>query len=204
MTPFVTHEGVAAPLERAQVNTDLIAPARFLKRGRQDGFGDALFADLRGTMDGDRPFVLDRDGMAAASVLVAGENFGCGSSREHAVWALMDFGFRVIVAKSFADIFYNNAAQNGLLAVSLPASDIGALWHACAMNPGLTAKADLPRQEITYADRSARFAIDAYRKDMLRQGLSEIAMTLKDLRAVRDFERGRAEDRPWLSHPKQA
>lgn len=204
MTPFVTHEGVAAPLERAQVNTDLIAPARFLKRGRQDGFGDALFADLRGTMDGDRPFVLDRDGMAAASVLVAGENFGCGSSREHAVWALMDFGFRVIIAESFADIFYNNAAQNGLLAVSLPASDIGALWHACAMNPGLTAKADLPRQEITYADRSARFAIDAYRKDMLRQGLSEIAMTLKDLKAVRDFERGRAEDRPWLSHPKQA
>lgn len=204
MTPFVTHEGVAAPLERAQVNTDLIAPARFLKRGRQDGFGDALFADLRGTMDGDRPFVLDRDGMAAASVLVAGENFGCGSSREHAVWALMDFGFRVIIAESFADIFYNNAAQNGLLAVSLPASDIGALWRACAMNPGLTAKADLPRQEITYADRSARFAIDAYRKDMLRQGLSEIAMTLKDLKAVRDFERGRAEDRPWLSHPKQA
>ena len=204
MTPFVTHEGVAAPLERAQVNTDLIAPARFLKRGRQDGFGDALFADLRGTMDGDRPFVLDRDGMAAASVLVAGENFGCGSSREHAVWALMDFGFRVIVAESFADIFYNNAAQNGLLAVSLPASDIGALWRACAMNPGLTAKADLSRQEITYADRSARFAIDAYRKDMLRQGLSEIAMTLKDLKAVRDFERGRAEDRPWLSHPKQA
>lgn len=204
MTPFVTHEGVAAPLERAQVNTDLIAPARFLKRGRQDGFGDALFADLRGTMDGDRPFVLDRDGMAAASVLVAGENFGCGSSREHAVWALMDFGFRVIIAESFADIFYNNAAQNGLLAVSLPASDIGALWRACAMNPGLTAKADLSRQEITYADRSARFAIDAYRKDMLRQGLSEIAMTLKDLKAVRDFERGRAEDRPWLSHPKQA
>lgn len=204
MTPFLTHEGVAAPLEHAHANTDLITPARFLRRGRRDGFDDALFADLRGTMDGDRPFVLDRDGMAAASVLVAGANFGCGSSREHAVWALMDFGFRVVIAESFADIFYNNAAQNGLLAVSLPASEIRALWQACAMNPGMTVKADLSRQEITYADCSARFAIDAYRKDMLQQGLSEIAMTLKDLETVRDFERVRAKDRPWLSHPKQA
>ena len=204
MTPFLTHEGVAAPLEHAHANTDLITPARFLRRGRRDGFDAALFADLRGTMDGDRPFVLDRDGMAAASVLVAGANFGCGSSREHAVWALMDFGFRVVIAESFADIFYNNAAQNGLLAVSLPASEIRALWQACAMNPGMTVKADLSRQEITYADCSARFAIDAYRKDMLQQGLSEIAMTLKDLETVRDFERVRAKDRPWLSHPKQA
>ena len=204
MTPFLTHEGVAAPLEHAHANTDLITPARFLRRGRRDGFDDALFADLRGTMDGDRPFVLDRDGMAAASVLVAGANFGCGSSREHAVWAVMDFGFRVVIAESFADIFYNNAAQNGLLAVSLPASEIRALWQACAMNPGMAVKADLSRQEITYADRSAKFAIDAYRKDMLQQGLSEIAMTLKDLEAVRDFERVRAEDQPWLSHPKQA
>ena len=203
MTPFMTHEGVAAPLEHAHVNTDLIIPARFLQRGRRDGFGDALFADLRGTMDGDRPFVLDRNGMADASVLVTGENFGCGSSREHAVWALMDFGFRVIIARDFADIFYNNAAQNGLLAVSLPASDIRALWHACAMTAGMTVKTDLPRQEITYADRSTTFAINPYRKDMLQQGLSEIAMTLKDLETVRDFERVRAQDRPWLSHPKQ-
>lgn len=204
MTPFEIHEGLVAPLQRAQVNTDLIAPARFLRRQRRDGFGDALFADLRGTMgDGDQPFVLDRVGMSDASILVAGENFGCGSSREHAVWALMDYGFRVVIAPGFADIFFNNAAQNGLLAVALPASDVRSIWQACLEQPDLRMTADLPQQVIRYAGHSVGFEIDAYRKDMLRQGLSEIAMTLRDVEAIQNFERHRASESPWLSNPSK-
>ena len=205
MTPFVVHTGIGAPLERAHVNTDLIAPARFLLRSRSEGFSDVLFADLRGGGHGQSDaFVLDTPPFDRASVLVAGENFGCGSSREHAVWALMDYGFRAVVAPDFADIFHTNAIQNGLLVVKLPMPEIRALWDALDDAAGLEIAIDLPEQRVRYGDHAAGFEIDPYQKNLLLRGLSEIDVTLEDIAEIRAFERARAEQRPWLAHPKQA
>ncbi|MBF9052245.1 3-isopropylmalate dehydratase small subunit [Roseobacter sp. HKCCD9010] len=204
MTPFDRHTGIAAPLLRANVNTDLITPARFLCRSRADGFADTLFADLQNSKaeDGTR-FILSTPPFDRASILVAGENFGCGSSREHAVWALVDYGIKVVIASSFADIFYNNAIQNGLLPVRLSERDMHRLAMVIEARPGMTLTADLGQQLITCEGLKLIFEIDPYRKEQLLRGLSEIDLTLDALDRIQAFEARRSAEVPWLMKSKQ-
>jgi len=204
MTPFDRHTGIAAPLPRANINTDLIAPARFLSRARADGFAEALFADLRGTAGDDAaPFILSEPPFDTASILVAGDNFGCGSSREHAVWALLDYGIRVVIAPSFADIFYNNSIQNGLLPVCLAARDVQRLIADIDASPGLTITADLELQSIQCGSLELTFDIDTYRRDQLLRGLSEIDITLDAVDRIQAFEAKRFDQAPWLIPSQQ-
>jgi 3-isopropylmalate/(R)-2-methylmalate dehydratase small subunit len=199
MQAFTTHSGHAAVLPGSNIDTDQIVPARFLVRGRRDGFADALFADLRG----DPGFVLNTEPACRASVLVAGDNFGCGSSREHAVWSLVDFGFRALIAPSFADIFFNNATQNGLLAIVADASLVARLSEILADAPAIEISIDLPVQQVQCGDCRFGFEIAPSRKEMLLNGLSETASTLRDLPRIERFERDRLGTHPWLAAPRR-
>jgi 3-isopropylmalate/(R)-2-methylmalate dehydratase small subunit len=195
MTPFTVHTGRAAALPRVNVDTDQIIPKQFLKRVERTGFGQYLFYDWRFLPDGspNPTFELNRPGAAGATILVTGANFGCGSSREHAPWALAEYGFRAIVAPSFADIFYGNCCQNGLLPVRLGEAEIAQLLERVgAAEDGYELTVDLTRQRVT--DRhgfDAAFEIDPYRRDMLLQGLDEVGLTLRHESAIAAFERGR-------------
>jgi 3-isopropylmalate/(R)-2-methylmalate dehydratase small subunit len=187
MQPFRVHTGRAAVLPRANVDTDQIIPKQFLKRIERSGFGQFLFHDWRK----EPGFELNRPEAQGATILVAGENFGCGSSREHAPWALGDYGFRAIIAPSFADIFFGNCCQNGLLPVVLPAADVERLLQLGARGP-LDLTVDLERCEVTGPDGfRAAFAIDAYRRAMLLEGLDEIGRTLKLESRIAAYERQR-------------
>ena len=210
MTPFTSHRGLAAPLDRRHVDTDAIIPKQYLKSVRRTGFGPNLFDDWRylapGGPDSDhaaRPrnpeFVLNRPRYRDASILVAGENFGCGSSREHAVWAFLDAGFRAIIAPSFADIFDTNAAKNGLLTVVLPAEAVRALMQEIEQHEGCRLAVDLEAQTVT-ADSGAvhAFTSDPERKRRLLEGLDDIALTLQHADEVRAFEAARRTQAPWL------
>jgi 3-isopropylmalate/(R)-2-methylmalate dehydratase small subunit len=194
MQPFTTLTAIAAPLPIANVDTDKILAARFLKTVERAGLGKALFASLRE----DPEFVLNRKPWDQAGILIAGENFGCGSSREHAPWALVDFGIRCVIAPSIADIFYNNCFKNGILAIRLPSEEAWALMALAGDVETARLVVDLEQQSITAAGRSFRFAIDAKRKHDLRHGIDEIAETLKYTEDIDLHEMVTAQERPWL------
>jgi 3-isopropylmalate/(R)-2-methylmalate dehydratase small subunit len=201
MIPFVTLDAVAAPLDIANCNTDQILPARFLKKPRAGGYGQFLFHDLRFAADGaPRPgFVLDRPGYAGAAILVADNNFGCGSSREGAVYALLDAGIRAVVAPGFGDIFFNNCFKNGVLPIVLPADAVARMRRLLNATPGATMFIDLPNQQAIGPDGTPHaFAVDALRKQCLIEGLDDIRLTLKHDAAIAAFETARDAELPWL------
>lgn len=189
MQPFTTHEGLVAPIDRANVDTDQIIPKQFLKRIERTGFGQFLFFDWRFEPNGqERPeFILNQAPYRQATILLARANFGCGSSREHAPWALADFGFRVLIAPSFADIFLNNCFQNGLLPIVLPTAVVDELFRRA--QPGYRLRVDLASQRLTDSQGGDfAFEIDAYRKESLLQGLDEIGRTLTFSEAIAAYE----------------
>jgi 3-isopropylmalate/(R)-2-methylmalate dehydratase small subunit len=196
MQPFTKHSGRAVSLPRANVDTDQIIPKQFLKRIERTGFGPSLFFDWRYLPDGspNPDFELNRPGTEGATILIAGSNFGCGSSREHAPWALADYGFRAIVAPSFADIFFGNCCQNGLLPVVLPEPQVQELFRRTEAAPwGYDLTIDLVQQSVRDARGfQAGFVMDEYRREMLLQGLDEIGKTLRNEAAIAAFERRRA------------
>jgi len=195
MQRFEHHSGRVVALPRANVDTDQIIPKQFLKRIERTGFGPCLFFDWRYLADGspDPGFELNRPAASGASVLVAGPNFGCGSSREHAPWALADYGFRALIAPSFADIFYGNCCQNGLLPVVLQAGEVEALQRRAATAEPYEVTVDLVGQRVSdAAGFDARFEIDPYRREMLLRGLDEIGRTLEQEARIAAFERRRA------------
>jgi 3-isopropylmalate/(R)-2-methylmalate dehydratase small subunit len=194
MQPFLSHRGRVAPLCRANVDTDQIIPKQFLKRIERTGFGSVLFYDWRYLPDGsDNPeFELNRSESRGATILLAGANFGCGSSREHAPWALADYGFRAIIAPSFADIFYSNCCQNGLLPVSLSEIVVDDLFARCADSPQYELTIDLGSQSVRDDHGlDLRFDIEPYRREMLLLGLDEIGRTLLNESSIAAYERGR-------------
>ena len=194
MEPFVTLTAPAVPLDIANIDTDQLLPARFLKKPRRAGYGNFLFHDER------KPgFPLDDPAYAGARVLVTDRNFGCGSSREGAVYALVDGGFRCVVAPSFGDIFAANAAKNGLLTITLPEDAAAALRRQLQEAPGAEVIVDLPAQTLTGPDgRALSFAIDPFKKECLVEGLDDVALTLRHQDAIDAFDRADAEARPWV------
>jgi 3-isopropylmalate/(R)-2-methylmalate dehydratase small subunit len=211
MDNFTHHAGLVVPLDRGNVDTDAIVPKQFLKSIRRSGFGVNLFDAWRyldiGEPDQDcshRPlnpdFVLNQPRYQGASILLARENFGCGSSREHAPWALADYGFRVIIAPSFAEIFYNNCFKNGLLPIVLAEEEVDALFAACAGTPGFRLEVDLPAQTVTWpgAARTCRFEVDPSRKHRLLHGLDDIALTISHADKIKAYEAWRRQEEPWV------
>ncbi|NHH86503.1 3-isopropylmalate dehydratase small subunit [Cobetia sp. cqz5-12] len=210
MEKFIRQQGLVAPLDRANVDTDLIIPKQFLKSIKRTGFGPNLFDELRYLDEGyigqdisKRPlnpdFVLNQPRYSGASVLLARRNFGCGSSREHAPWALTDFGFRVVIAPSFADIFYNNSFKNGLLLITLDEDTVDRLFKEAEAVEGYRLDIDLEAQAvITPSGESIPFEVDSFRKHCLMEGLDDIGLTLKDQDAIDSFEKRHRTERPWL------
>jgi 3-isopropylmalate/(R)-2-methylmalate dehydratase small subunit len=193
MDAFTTHTGTAAPLRRSNVDTDQIIPAEYLKRITRTGFEDGLFRAWR-TNEPD--FVLNQPQYAGASVLVAGPDFGTGSSREHAVWALMDGGFRAVISSRFADIFRNNSTKAGLLTVLLPQADVEALWAAVEADPDLQVTVDLNAKQVTYRDVTVPFEIDDYTRWRLLEGLDDVGLTERNLPDIEAFEATRSSFLP--------
>jgi 3-isopropylmalate/(R)-2-methylmalate dehydratase small subunit len=194
MEPFVRHEGLAAPLDRVNVDTDAIIPKQFLKRIERTGFGEFLFFDWRFLPDGkENPeFILNRPPFRQASILLARANFGCGSSREHAPWALADFGIKAVVAPSFADIFYNNCFKNGMLPVRLSDAQIEELFQRAGRPDGCRLTIDLEKQTVSDgAGFSATFEVDPFRRKCLLEGLDDIGLTLKNEPHIAAYEAGR-------------
>ena len=200
MEKFTTLTGIAAHLPMINVDTDMIIPKQYLKTIKRTGLGEGLFAELRYDEDG-KPlpdFVLHQKPYTDATILIAGDNFGCGSSREHAPWALLDFGFRCIVAPSFADIFYNNCFKNGILPIVLPQSEIDKLIDDAARGDNARLTVDLQAQEIRGPDGGViKFDVDPHRKRCLIEGLDDIGLTLEKADAIEQFERQNAASRPW-------
>jgi 3-isopropylmalate/(R)-2-methylmalate dehydratase small subunit len=210
MKALTQHRGRVAPMDRANVDTDLIIPKQFLKSIKRSGFGPNLFDELRYLDEGQpgqdcsgRPlnpdFPLNFPRYEGASVLLARENFGCGSSREHAPWALEDYGFRAIIAPSFADIFYNNCFKNGVLPVALPADVVDTLFKELYAEEGYELTVDLVACEVSTTDgRRFAFEVDTYRRQCLLEGLDDIGVTLKSAEAISSYEARRAVEAPWL------
>ncbi len=200
MQKFTTLTGVAAPLEIMNVDTDMIIPKQYLKTIARTGLGKGLFSELRYLEDGcENPdFVLNRPGWREAKILVAGDNFGCGSSREHAPWALLDFGLRCVISTSFADIFYSNCFKNGILPIKVSQGDLDKLIDDAKRGANATLTVDLEAQEICGPDGGVvRFEIDPFRKHCLLHGLDEIALTLEKADRIAGFETQAAAARPW-------
>src|SRR6185437_6349233 len=200
MEPFKKLDGIAAPLNMINVDTDMIIPKQFLKTIRRTGLGKALFDEMRYRADGSEnpDFVLNKPAYRKAEILVAGENFGCGSSREHAPWALLDFGIRCVIAPSFADIFFNNCFQNGVLPIKLPAETVALLMDDAQKGANARLTVDLAKQTITRPDGSTvSFDIDPFRKDCLLKGLDDIGITLQKERAISAFEAKQRVQEPW-------
>jgi 3-isopropylmalate/(R)-2-methylmalate dehydratase small subunit len=210
MEKFSTLDGIVAPLDRPNVDTDAIIPKQFLKSIHRTGFGPNLFDEWR-YLDHGEPgmdnskrqpnpdFVLNQPRYRDAAILLGRGNFGCGSSREHAVWALLDYGFRAVIAPSFADIFFNNCFKNGVLPVVLDADTIDRLFAAVDTSPGYRLSVDLPAQEISTPEQEIiPFTVDAFRKNCLIRGLDDIGLTLEHADAIRAFEAQRRMDAPWL------
>lgn len=210
MKKFTQFEGLVAPLDRANVDTDAIIPKQFLKSIKRSGFGPNLFDEWRyldhgepGMDNSQRPlnpdFVLNQPRYRGAQILLARENFGCGSSREHAPWALEDYGFRVIIAPSFADIFFNNCFKNGLLPIQLSAAQVDTLFREVAAQEGYTLKVDLAQQTLSAPDGTVYpFEVDAFRKHCLLNGLDDIGLTLQHVDDIRAFETRHKAEQPWL------
>jgi 3-isopropylmalate/(R)-2-methylmalate dehydratase small subunit len=210
MQEFTVEQGLVIPIDRPNVDTDAIIPKQFLKSIQRSGFGPNLFDEWRyldlgqpGEPCEGRPlnteFVLNQPRYQGASILLARENFGCGSSREHAVWALEDFGIRVVIAPSFADIFFNNTSKNGILAIELEEMVVARLFEAVATQPGYEIGVDLPNQTITLPDGSVlAFEVDAFKKDCLIKGLDDIGLTLGYTDEIKAYEQRRQQEAPWL------
>ncbi|WP_315043912.1 3-isopropylmalate dehydratase small subunit [Faucicola mancuniensis] len=209
MKKYTTEQGIVAPLDRSNVDTDLIIPKQFLKSIKRTGFGVNLFDELRYMDEGylgqdnhKRPknpdFVLNQPRYQGASILLARENFGCGSSREHAPWALEEYGFRTVIAPSFADIFFNNCFKNGMLPVILSEADVDELFNECFANEGYQLTIDLPNQKvISPSGKEYGFEVDAFRKHCLLNGLDDIGLTLQNRDAIEAFENKVKVERSW-------
>ena len=192
MEKFEVSSGVAVPLRRSNVDTDQIIPAVFLKRITKTGYDDALFSAWRN----DPEFVLNQPAYASGSVLFAGPDFGTGSSREHAVWALRDYGFKAVFSSKFADIFRGNSGKQGLVTGVISDAETEAIWQAIEATPGLEAKVDLVNREVTVGDLTVKFEIDEYTRWRLLEGLDDIGLTLRDEQSITDFEARRESWRP--------
>ena len=211
MEPFRIHTGLVAPMDRENVDTDAIIPKQFLKSIKKSGFGPNLFDEWRYLDRGEpgqdpamrRPnpdFVLNQPRYRGASVLLARKNFGCGSSREHAPWALEQYGFRALIAPSYADIFFNNCFKNGLLPIQLAEHEVASLFHEVAAFPGYELTIDLDRQVVVKPDGAAlRFEIESFRKYCLLGGYDDVALTLRHADKIRAFEAERLLKQPWLA-----
>lgn len=201
MDAFTKLTGLVAPLDRVNVDTDQIIPKQYLKTIKRTGLREGLFSDWRYGPDGsgDKTFFLNQPRYQGASILLARDNFGCGSSREHAPWALMDYGFRCIVAPSYADIFFNNCFKNGMLPVVLKAEEVAQLFQEVEAQPGYQLTVDLAAQTVTSpSGKSFHFDIDPFRKDCLLKGLDEIGLTLAREADITAYERRRKQEAPWL------
>ncbi|GAK44272.1 3-isopropylmalate dehydratase small subunit [Tepidicaulis marinus] len=201
MDKFKKLEGVAAPMPLINIDTDMIIPKQFLKTIKRTGLGKNLFDEMRYKDDGSEveDFVLNKPAYRNAEILVAGDNFGCGSSREHAPWALLDFGIRCIISTSFADIFYNNCFKNGILPIRLPQEDVDKLMDDAERGANARLTVDLEAQEIRGPDGGViKFDIDPFRKHCLMEGLDDVGLTLQKKSAIETFEAKRAEEQPWL------
>ncbi len=210
MQAFITHRGIAAPLDRSNVDTDAIIPKQYLKSVKRTGFGPNAFDDWRyldpGEPDADSSgrrknpeFVLNQPPFDRATILLARKNFGCGSSREHAVWALTDFGFRAVIAPSYADIFFNNSFKNGLLPVVLKEEEVEDLFQRVSREPGLQLEVDLQENVVRVPEGPAfAFTVDANRRQRLLEGVDDIALTLQHAEAIRAYEARRRIEAPWL------
>lgn len=201
MDKFKKVDGVAAPLPILNVDTDMIIPKQFLKTIKRTGLGKNLFDEMRFTKEGEEipDFVLNKPQYRNAEILVAGDNFGCGSSREHAPWAIADFGIKVIISTSFADIFYNNCFKNGILPIKLSQSDVDKLMDDAERGANATVSVDLEAQEIKGPDGGTiSFDIDPFRKHCLLEGLDDVGLTLQKEVKITSFEKTRASEQPWL------
>jgi len=201
MDKFTTLTGIAAPMPLVNIDTDMIIPKQFLKTIKRSGLGVNLFDEMRYDRDGNEipDFVLNRPAYRDAQILIAGDNFGCGSSREHAPWALLDFGIRCVISTSFADIFFNNCFKNGILPVVLPQEAVDALMHDAEKGANARLTVDLASQTVTGADGTAYgFDIDPFRKHCLMNGLDDIGLTMEKAPAIDAFEGAMAQSRPWI------
>ncbi|WP_413869032.1 3-isopropylmalate dehydratase small subunit [Albidovulum sp.] len=201
MDKFTTLTGIAAPMPLVNIDTDMIIPKQFLKTIKRSGLGKNLFDEMRFDGEGNEiaDFVLNRPAYRNAQILVAGDNFGCGSSREHAPWALLDFGIRCVISTSFADIFYNNCFKNGILPIVLPQAEIDKLMDDAQRGANAVISVDLESQTITGPDGGCiSFEIDPFRKHCLLNGLDDIGLTLEKVSAIDTFEKGAAQSRPWV------
>ena len=201
MEAFTTLKAIAAPLEMINVDTDIIIPKQFLKTVKRTGLGVSAFYNIRYDDKGEPlpDFVLNKPEYAGAEILITGENFGCGSSREHAPWALLDMGYRCIIAPSFADIFYNNSFKNGILPIQLPQEQVDELMESAKNDPTQEIKIDLEKQTITRGNKfTFEFEIDPFRKHCLLNGLDDIGLTMEKNVHIDTFEEKRAKDQPWV------
>ncbi len=201
MDKFTTLTGIAAPMPLVNIDTDMIIPKQFLKTIKRSGLGKNLFDEMRFTQDGKEipDFVLNQPAYRNAEILVAGDNFGCGSSREHAPWALLDFGIRAVISTSFADIFYNNCFKNGILPIVLPQDTVDILMEDARKGANARMTVDLESQTVTSSDgQSFSFEIDPFRKHCLLNGLDDIGLTLEKVSAIDTFETAAAQARPWV------
>lgn len=210
MKAYTVEQGIVAPLDRANVDTDLIIPKQFLKSIKRTGFGDNLFDELRYLDEGypgqdntKRPinpdFVLNQSRYQEAKILITRQNFGCGSSREHAPWALNEYGFRTVIAPSFADIFFNNCFKNGMLPVVLTEDQVEQLFKECAEDEGYSITVDLEAQEVrTPNGTTFKFEVDPFRKHCLLNGFDDIGLTLQDADVIKDYEQKTKQSRPWV------
>jgi 3-isopropylmalate/(R)-2-methylmalate dehydratase small subunit len=192
MDKFITHVGNAVPLRRSNVDTDQIIPAVYLKRVTRSGFEDGLFAAWRNDPD----FILNKEPYKHGTILVAGADFGTGSSREHAVWALQNYGFKVVISPRFADIFRGNSAKGGLLTIILPQEQVEALWDAIEAEPTLQVRVSLEEKSVSYAHTTLSFEIDEYTRWRLMEGLDDIGLTLKQTDSIDAFEKARSAVKP--------
>ena len=201
MEPFKKLDGIAAPLNMINVDTDMIIPKQFLKTIRRTGLGKALFDEMRYRPDGSEipDFVLNKPAYRKAQILVTGENFGCGSSREHAPWALLDFGIRCVIAPSFADIFYNNCFKNGILPIKLPQETVDKLMDDAERGANARISIDLEAREIRGPDGGmVKFEIDEFRRQCLLNGWDDIGLTLRDEDTISAYEKRHKQDAPWI------
>ncbi|MBN8917763.1 MULTISPECIES: 3-isopropylmalate dehydratase small subunit [unclassified Xanthobacter] len=201
MEKFTVLEGVAAPMKLVNVDTDMIIPKQYLKTIQRTGLGKGLFSEMRYLDDGaENPgFVLNQPAYRSSKILVAGDNFGCGSSREHAPWALLDFGIRCVISTSFADIFYNNCFKNGILPIVVSKDDLDKLFDDAERGANATLTIDLPAQEIRGPDGGVvKFEIDPFRKRCLVEGLDDIGLTLQKAPAIDQYEAAKGAEQPWL------
>jgi 3-isopropylmalate/(R)-2-methylmalate dehydratase small subunit len=200
MTPFTTLTGIAAPMPLVNIDTDMIIPKQFLKTIQRTGLGKNLFDEMRYTLDGQEipDFVLNQPAYRQAEILVAGDNFGCGSSREHAPWALLDFGIRCVIATSFADIFYNNCFKNGILPIVMPQDVVDVLMADARKGANARMTVNLETQTVTTSDgQSFEFAVDPFRRHCLMNGLDDIGLTMEKSASIDAYESRAAVQRPW-------